>query len=118
MKLILQIAVGVAAGIVIGAVVLASWPQRGPSADEVRAARTAENVAFLNQYQTLRAACIDTPSSETAVLVCRRAIAAGCELERRGQVVAADGSRAPPSAACMDPGSVGTTYSGYGGYGN
>lgn len=77
MKRNLQIATGVAVGIIAALIILSIWN---------RPDKAAENDALMRQYRELGAACLDTPPSETAKLACQRAIEVGCEVAKRGLI--------------------------------
>jgi len=81
MKSIVQIATGVAAGILVAVIAIVVW-----SRPDKAAQIAAENAALKQQYEVAGAACRDGALSQTGGLMCLRALEAGCELERRGAV--------------------------------
>ncbi len=100
MRLILQIAGGVAAGILIAvAIIYLGWlrPNQHKAAQSAAIQQAAGNVALLRQYEELKAACFDAPYGETGALTCRRAMETLCEISRRGLV--GDG-KSPMPAQC------------------
>jgi hypothetical protein len=92
MRLVLQIAGGVAAGILIAvAIIYFGWLL--PNRD--KAAQSTAIQQLLRQYDELNAACLDAPAGQTGALVCKRAIETACEVWRRGLV--GDGKSAKPA---------------------